>query len=250
MNKRLVGIGCCAIGLAIAVPKADTVANDSAGALTARVGLGASSTDTRAPLGTPRAYASSGAGAATTAVSIVASPQSPLRIEPVAITQSEPFALSYRATNISQDTVLQYKLVAFVFTQSGIGRGYHTLPSWNTLASGTSRIGTFQLDKLKVTPYDRVVVGVQTVGVGNGTLAASIDELFAAAKRVASGDLGGTLAMASTALSAFGDCDAGFCNNERSACQSMCNSQGCPVSNFSCNRTECSSSCTCGAKCQ
>ncbi|WP_291987864.1 hypothetical protein [Luteitalea sp.] len=185
----------------------------------------------------------------TASIKVLPAPTSPVRIEPVSIASTEPWALTVRATNTTGESVLGFKLVAFVVTAEGFGRGYQTAPTWRTLAAGASVVSLIQLKDLRVGPTDHVVIGLQSAGSGSKTVSAEVPDMLSRARLIAKGEPDPGAATSSAGFATFGDCDAGFCAQERTACMAACNSQGCPMQSYSCNRTECSFTCTCGVKC-
>jgi hypothetical protein len=94
---------------------------------------------------------------------VVQAPDSPVRIDHAKIlniTAGEPAVLMYAATNLTDNDLEQFTVIAFVFDADGALKARQVAPGRRTLDKRSTKYSTMVLDGRPVTPTDRVVVGV------------------------------------------------------------------------------------------
>jgi hypothetical protein len=107
------------------------------------------------------------------APSIVQAPDSPVRVSRAKIfnvVAEEPAVLFYAATNLTDDDLEEFTIVAYIFDAQGTLKARQTLVD---ARSAQHEILTMVLDGWAVTTADRVVFGVnQALRVGSGKVVA------------------------------------------------------------------------------
>ena len=93
---------------------------------------------------------------------IVQAPDSTVRLDRAVILTSTdgPPVLLYAATNLSDDELDQFTVMAFVFREDGTLKARQVAPGRRTLQPNETKYSTLVLDGSDVTPTDIVVVGV------------------------------------------------------------------------------------------
>ena len=99
------------------------------------------------------------AGAAE--VSTVQAPDSPVRLDHVAILTAAdaPPVLLYAATNLTGDQLDEFTVMAFVFRQ-GVLKARQVAPGRRTLDAHGTKYSAMVLDGIPIEPTDVIVVGV------------------------------------------------------------------------------------------
>jgi hypothetical protein len=92
----------------------------------------------------------------------VQAPDSPVRLDRVAIlTAAEgPPVLLYAATNLTDDPLDEFTVMAFVFNAQGVLKAEQVAPARRTLDAHSTKYSTLVLDGSPVEPTDSVVIGV------------------------------------------------------------------------------------------
>ncbi|HUC77181.1 MAG TPA: hypothetical protein VMS04_17905 [Vicinamibacterales bacterium] len=92
----------------------------------------------------------------------VQAPDSPVRLDRATIfTGSEgPPVLVYSATNLTDDALDQFTVIAFVFNAEGTLKARQTAPGRRTLDARGTKYSTLVLDGSPIEPTDQIVVGV------------------------------------------------------------------------------------------
>jgi hypothetical protein len=106
------------------------------------------------------------AGAAGEAPAIVVqAPNSPVRLDRAAIVTvpDAPPVLLYAATNLADDEIDQFTVMAFVFDAQGTLKARQVAPARRTLEKGATKYSTMVLDGSPIAPTDSIVVGVNQV---------------------------------------------------------------------------------------
>jgi hypothetical protein len=102
--------------------------------------------------------------AAEIAPTVVQAPDSPVRLEHAKIlnvvTGGEPAVLMYAATNVTDDDLEQFTVIAFIFDAEGVLKARQVAPGRRTLEKRTTKYSTMVLDGRPVMASDRVVIGV------------------------------------------------------------------------------------------
>jgi hypothetical protein len=94
---------------------------------------------------------------------VVQAPDSPVRLDHAKILNvgsSEPAILMYAATNLTDDDLEQFTVIAFIFDAEGTLRARQGAPGRRTLEKRGTKYSTMVLDVRPLTPTDRVVIGV------------------------------------------------------------------------------------------
>ena len=94
---------------------------------------------------------------------IVQAPDSPVRVDRAKILNivaDEPAVLMFAATNLTDNDLEQFTVVAFIFDAQGILKTRQTAPGRRTLEKHSTKYSTVVLDGWPVTATDRVVFGV------------------------------------------------------------------------------------------
>ena len=113
-------------------------------------------------LATVVALSLSGAAAEMAPV-VIQAPDSPVRIDHakiVNITAGEPAVLIYAATNLTDDDLEQFTVMAYIFDADGVLKTRQTAPGRRTLEKRSTKYSTMVLDGRQVAETDRVVIGV------------------------------------------------------------------------------------------
>ena len=93
---------------------------------------------------------------------VAAAPDSPVRLErAVVLTASDgPPIVFYAATNVTDQELEQFTVIAFVFDADGTLKARQTAPGRRTLEAHATKYSTLVLDGSEVTPANIIVVGV------------------------------------------------------------------------------------------
>ena len=96
------------------------------------------------------------------AVIVVQAPDSPVRVEHATIlTAAEgPPVVLYAATNLTNDSLDQFTVMAFVFRADGTLKARQLAPGRRTLDAHETKYSTMVLDGSPLEPGDSVVIGV------------------------------------------------------------------------------------------
>ena len=122
---------------------------------------------------------------------LAAAPDSPVRLDRAAVlTASEgPPVVLYAATNVTENELEQFTVIAFVFDADGTLKARQTAPGRRTLEAHTTKYSTIVLDGSQIAPTDIIVIGVnQAQRVGSeawwrGDLQAAAASVAGAAAR-------------------------------------------------------------------
>jgi hypothetical protein len=105
------------------------------------------------------------------APSIVQAPDSPIRVNKGKIfnvVADEPAVLFYAATNLTDQDLEEFTIVAYIFDAQGTLKARQTAPGRRTLEKRSTKYSTLVLDGWAVTATDRVVFGInQALRVGS-----------------------------------------------------------------------------------
>jgi hypothetical protein len=98
----------------------------------------------------------------TTAVQVVAAPDSPVRLDSVKVlnTGSDPPVLLYAATNASDAPLEVFTVMVFVFDSDGRLKARQVAPGRRELAAGETKYSAMVLDVGKIDPTDILMAGV------------------------------------------------------------------------------------------
>ena len=94
---------------------------------------------------------------------VVQAPDSPVRLDHARvlnITTGEPAVLLYAATNLTDNDLEQFTVIAYIFDADGVLKTRQVAPGRRTLEKRSTKYSTMVLDGRAVTPTDRVVIGV------------------------------------------------------------------------------------------
>ena len=94
---------------------------------------------------------------------VVQAPDSPVRVDHAKVfnvVANEPAVLMYAATNLTDNDLEQFTIIAFIFDAQGVLKARQLAPGRRTLEKGTTKYSTMVLDGWAVTATDRVVFGV------------------------------------------------------------------------------------------
>jgi hypothetical protein len=97
------------------------------------------------------------------APAIVQAPDSPVRIDRAKVLNvgsEEPAVLLYSATNATDQDLEHFTVIAFIFDAEGTLKARQVAPARHMLEKRTTKYSTMVLDGWRVTPTDRVVMGV------------------------------------------------------------------------------------------
>jgi hypothetical protein len=96
------------------------------------------------------------------AVAVVSAPDSPVRLEHATILSATegPPVLMYAATNLTNDPLDQFTVMAFVFKADGTLKARQLAPGRRTLNAHETKYSAMVLDGSPVEPGDSIVVGV------------------------------------------------------------------------------------------
>jgi hypothetical protein len=103
------------------------------------------------------------AAAAEATPIVVQAPDAPVRLDHAKILNvvaGEPAILMYAATNLTDNDLEQFTVIAYIFDAEGNLRARQVAPGRRTLEKRTTKYSTMVLDVQPLTPTDRVVVGV------------------------------------------------------------------------------------------
>ena len=94
---------------------------------------------------------------------IVQAPDSPVRVDHAKIfniVADEPAVLMYAATNLTDNDLEQFTIIAFIFDAQGTLKAKQLAPGRRTLEKRSTKYSTMVLDGWAMTATDRVVFGV------------------------------------------------------------------------------------------
>jgi hypothetical protein len=103
------------------------------------------------------------ASAAEVTPTVVQAPDSPVRLDHAKIlnvVDGEPAVLLYAATNLTDDDLEQFTVIAFIFDGNGTLRSRQAAPGRRTLEKRSTKYSTMVIDVRPLTATDRVVIGV------------------------------------------------------------------------------------------
>src|SRR5688500_2928055 len=101
--------------------------------------------------------------AAEVTSSVIQAPASPVRLNPRKILNSGdggPAVLLHAATNLTDNDLERFTVVAFIFDGDGTLRSRQAAPGRRTLEKRSTKYSTMVIDVRPLTPSDRVVIGV------------------------------------------------------------------------------------------
>jgi hypothetical protein len=92
----------------------------------------------------------------------VQAPDSPVRLDraSVLISADGPPVLLYSATNLTDNALDQFTVIAFVFAADGTLKARQTAPGRHLLNAHETKYSTLVLDGSPIEPTDKIVVGV------------------------------------------------------------------------------------------
>ena len=94
---------------------------------------------------------------------IIQAPDSPVKLDHAKIlnvVEGEPAVLLYAATNLTDNDLEQFTVIAFIFEGDGTLRSRQAAPGRRTLEKRSTKYSTMVIDVRPLTPTDRVVIGV------------------------------------------------------------------------------------------
>ena len=94
---------------------------------------------------------------------VVQAPDTPVRVsraKVLNVVADEPAVLLYAATNLTDDDLEAFTIVAFIFDAQGTLKARQSAPGRRTLEKRTTKFSTLVLDGWPVTATDRIVFGV------------------------------------------------------------------------------------------
>jgi hypothetical protein len=94
---------------------------------------------------------------------VVQAPDSPVRVDHAKVfnvVANEPAVLMYAATNLTDNDLEQFTIIAFIFDAQGTLKARQLAPGRRTLEKRTTKYSAMVLDGWAVTATDRVVFGV------------------------------------------------------------------------------------------
>ena len=103
------------------------------------------------------------ATSAEIAPAVVQAPDSPIRIDHAKVLNvgaAEPAVLMYAATNLTDDELEQFTVIAFIFDAEGVLKTRQVAPGRRTLEKRSTKYSAMVLDGRALTAADRVVIGV------------------------------------------------------------------------------------------
>ena len=101
--------------------------------------------------------------AAEMAPTIIQAPDSPVKLDRARIlnvVEGEPAVLLYAATNLTDNDLEQFTVIAFIFEGDGTLRSRQAAPGRRTLEKRSTKYSTMVIDVRPLTPTDRIVIGV------------------------------------------------------------------------------------------
>jgi hypothetical protein len=106
-------------------------------------------------------------------LTVVQAPDTPVRLERAKILNAaadEPRVLYYAATNLTDDQLEQFTVMAFIFNAEGRLKAKQIAPGRRTLDARSTKFSTMVLDGEPIEATDQVVVGInQAQKVSGGT---------------------------------------------------------------------------------
>jgi len=92
----------------------------------------------------------------------VQAPDTPVRLDRAAVLAAAegPPVLLYSATNLTDDAIDTFTVIAFVFAADGELKARQTAPARRTLDAHGTKYSTLVLDGSPIDPTDQIVVGV------------------------------------------------------------------------------------------
>ena len=103
------------------------------------------------------------AAMAEMAPTVIQGANSPVKLDRAKIlniTPGEPAVLVYAATNLTDNDLEQFTVIAFVFDAAGVLKARQLAPGRRTLEKRSTKYSTMVLDGYPVTAADQVVIGV------------------------------------------------------------------------------------------
>jgi hypothetical protein len=97
------------------------------------------------------------------APTVIQAPDSPVKLDHARIlnvVEGEPAVLLYAATNLTDNDLEQFTVIAFIFDGDGTLRSRQAAPGRRTLEKRTTKYSTMVIDVRPLTPTDKVVIGV------------------------------------------------------------------------------------------
>ena len=94
---------------------------------------------------------------------VIQAPDSPVKLDHAKIlnvVEGEPAVLLYAATNLTDNDLEQFTVIAFIFEGDGTLRSRQAAPGRRTLEKRSTKYSTMVIDVRPLTPTDRVVIGV------------------------------------------------------------------------------------------
>ena len=94
---------------------------------------------------------------------IIQAPDSPVKLDHARIlnvVEGEPAVLLYAATNLTDNDLEQFTVIAFIFEGDGTLRSRQAAPGRRTLEKRATKYSTMVIDVRALTPTDRIVIGV------------------------------------------------------------------------------------------
>ena len=94
---------------------------------------------------------------------VIQGADSPVKLERARIlniTAGEPAVLLYAATNLTDNDLEQFTVIAFVFDAAGVLKARQLAPGRRTLEKRSTKYSTMVLDGWALTEADQVVIGV------------------------------------------------------------------------------------------
>jgi hypothetical protein len=94
---------------------------------------------------------------------IIQAPDSPVKLDHARIlnvVEGEPAVLLYAATNLTDNDLEQFTVIAFIFEGDGTLRSRQAAPGRRTLEKRSTKYSTMVIDVRPLTPTDRIVIGV------------------------------------------------------------------------------------------
>ena len=94
---------------------------------------------------------------------VIQAPDSPVKLDHAKIlnvVDGEPAVLLYAATNLTDNDLEQFTVIAFIFDGDGTLRSRQAAPGRRTLEKRGTKYSTMVIDVRPLTSTDRVVIGV------------------------------------------------------------------------------------------
>ena len=148
--------------------------------------------------------------------------------------------ISIAAQNEQPRNLLAVRLIALVFSADGYVKGFHAARTGQTIDPVGERLISLTTHGVGVADGDKIAVAPLSVTTAKSTWTADIDALrVSAASWAATGQI---TTFGGAEIGVQGDCEAGFCTSMHTLCKPAC---GKGTKEWTCNRTECSFTCTC-----